>query len=644
MKGKFSRSLDIDPVGKNRVSDDTIYTPAEKKKLKPNKACLAMYGKNNDDANEIVELLIGDYGRQLEHVPVSGHSFYDAFLVQISRDRNKYKNEQLMQQIAYYMVKWPNKFYTLVKPFLREQQSYESYVKNLFFGTQFVDYEVVTAVLTVMWNVSINIVFPGRGSVACYHQCQTPDIVIVCNNQVNPELYFCATRPQNERWRPIKGSDWSNEILNYINVKNAHREGEKKLRERLVNQVLQDFNDVTDAIENMKDKLSDCQDQIQKMMDKASDCSSSLTKLQAEQSVLRAKMIALGVDATKISKTGHVVPGVHFTQKIPTVAAKPQQSAVPLQQSEGVEQPAEQSSGVEQSVDLAESTLPPISKPEQSATVSIAPTTSTPSISTASTPAPTPGPSNPQALTPAVHQAMASGVGIVGGPQQIVTIQGQNVLISGSGPSTVGGLSIRYGKILKGTHKFFCKCKHPFTTRADLNRHLRENCPLTEKKQKHQCLEDECGKEFSSNQYLREHQHEVHFKTFLYFCRPCGRGFFKHCKLNHHKKNCLAYLSGPAPTTAAVTSTYTPSSAVQSQSVVTTSTTSTTDVQVLQTTAQVHQITLPIDTSEATGEVQIVGTTEGDPPVSYEFAEPKSINWNFPPDDDDEEHLPDVKL
>ena len=292
----------------------------------------------------------------------------------------------------------------------------------------------------------------------------------------------------------------------------------------------------------MKDKQSDCQDQIQKMMDQASDCSSSLTKLQAEQSVLRAKMIALGVDATKISKTGHVVSGVHFTQKIPTVAAKPQQSAVPLQQSEAVEQsevveqPAEQSSGVKQSVDLAESTLPPISKPEQSATVSIAPTTSTLTISTASTPAPTPGPSNPQALTPAVHQALASGIGIVGGPQQIVTIQGQNVLISGSGPSTVGGLSIRYGKILKGTHKFFCKCKHPFTTRADLNRHMRENCPLIEKKLKHQCLEDVCGKEFSSNQYLREHQHEVHFKTFLYFCRSCGQGFFKHCKLNHHKK------------------------------------------------------------------------------------------------------------
>ena len=42
--------------------------------------------------------------------------------------------------------------------------------------------------------------------------------------------------------------------------------------------------------------------------------------------------------------------------------------------------------------------------------------------------------------------------------------------------------------------------------------------------------------------------------------------------------------------------------------------------------------------------MQFVGTTEEDPPVSYEFAESKSINLNFPPDDDDEEHLPDVKL
>ena len=81
--------------------------------------------------------------------------------------------------------------------------------KICFLEHSFVDYEVVTAVLTVMWNVSINIVFPGRGSVACYHQCQTPDIVIVCNNQVNPELYFCGTRPQkraveaNQRFRLV---------------------------------------------------------------------------------------------------------------------------------------------------------------------------------------------------------------------------------------------------------------------------------------------------------------------------------------------------------------------------------------------------------------------------------------------------------
>ena len=57
-----------------------------------------------------------------------------------------------------------------------------------------------------------------------------------------------------------------------------------------------------------------------------------------------------------------------------------------------------------------------------------------------------------------------SSLSALGEPQQILNLGGQNVLIAGSGPSTVGGLSIRYRKILKGQHKFFCKCGHPFTS------------------------------------------------------------------------------------------------------------------------------------------------------------------------------------
>ena len=78
------------------------------------------------------------------------------------------------------------------------------------------------------------------------------------------------------------------------------------------------------------------------------------------------------------------------------------------------------------------------------------------------------------------------------------------------------------------------------------------------------CVFQQTKIDSSLKQYLRElDQHEIHFKTFLYFCRPCGKGFYKHCKLNHHKKSCLSYLSAPQP--PAVTSTYTPSSATLQQ-------------------------------------------------------------------------------
>ena len=70
--------------------------------------------------------------------------------------------------------------------------------------------------------------------------------------------------------------------------------------------------------------------------------------------------------------------------------------------------------------------------------------------------------------TPQITQLITSSGSAVEGPQKIVNIAGQNVLISGGSPGTVGNVSVRYGKILKGIHQFFCaKCKHPFTSKAD---------------------------------------------------------------------------------------------------------------------------------------------------------------------------------
>ena len=153
-KGKFFQSMDVNPIGKNKIEYNCLYSPREKKVIKPSKAMLTMYARNNKESAEIAEMLMGDYGRLLEHVSVTGHSYFEAILYQISRDRNKYKPKQFMQQIAYYMAKWPQRFYDLVRPYLGTHL-YESYIKNIFHGTKFIDYEVITAVITKMWNLAI---------------------------------------------------------------------------------------------------------------------------------------------------------------------------------------------------------------------------------------------------------------------------------------------------------------------------------------------------------------------------------------------------------------------------------------------------------------------------------------------------------
>ena len=203
-KGPFKQSDEVDPISKNKVEYDCLYTPAEKKKKKPTKSCLDMYAINNKDAAYVMELLMEDYGRELHPVPITAYSFCDAFLYQISHDRLKYKAINLLQQIAFYMVQFPDKCYPRAERFSGEN-SYESYVKNVYHGTKFVDVEVVTAVITMMWNVPINIVYPNRGSIAFYHPDGIPEIVLVNNEMNHLENYFCSTKPKNENWRPIRG-------------------------------------------------------------------------------------------------------------------------------------------------------------------------------------------------------------------------------------------------------------------------------------------------------------------------------------------------------------------------------------------------------------------------------------------------------
>ena len=471
---------------KNKVEDDCIYSPNEKKSVRPTKACMAMYAKNNKDAAAVTELLMGDYSRELCHVPVTVYSFCEAFLVQVSHDRHKYKSLELLQQIAFYMVQFPDKCYPIAEKFLQEN-SYESYIKNVYHGTKYIDVEVVTAVITMMWNLSINVVYPSKGSICFYHDEGEPDIVLVNNEMKEPENYFCSTKPTDSRWRPIKGKDWSNQIKILSNVKNAHATAEKKLRTRLVNHTVSEFNAVTQKIDEMKDELALQADKLKSMQDKIQRWSLNIAKMEGNQGVLRMRLLELGVDVGALKKPGPGLEGIHFTQMFPSTTP-----SATVSRAEDLGQPVEletPTTTVEAdihptpAVDTVDTVTPPTDTLTSTTSgSSTASTTSIPVSSSSAPPSTAVGQIVPLSAAQ-ISQLITPGPSGIGGPQQIVNIGGQNVLISGSGPGTVGTSSIRYGKILKGVHKYFCpKCQKPFTQRESLKRHEEENCPKSDTK------------------------------------------------------------------------------------------------------------------------------------------------------------------
>ena len=54
--------------------------------------------------------------------------------------------------------------------------------------------------------------------------------------------------------------------------------------------------------------------------------------------------------------------------------------------------------------------------------------------------------------------------------------------------------SMRWGRVLKGTHRFFChRCNQGFTQKADLTRHVESNCPMLDPTDKKTFDCDTCG-------------------------------------------------------------------------------------------------------------------------------------------------------
>ena len=218
LKGTFHRSNQVEPMNKNRIARDALYTPAEKKKIKPTAECSKMYAMNNKDCYSVLDVL-ADKSIQwiLQEVDVTAMSLYDSILYQVSHDR-KYKSYELHRQIAFYMVRWPDICAPLVKDRMSPNDTYESLIKNIFYGFTFPLTYVVIAVISKMRNVFIDLITPRKGLVKCFHDRPKAHIVLVHNDQRDLESLFTATKGSDPEWRLVKEVNWSNTIKSVSNV------------------------------------------------------------------------------------------------------------------------------------------------------------------------------------------------------------------------------------------------------------------------------------------------------------------------------------------------------------------------------------------------------------------------------------------
>ena len=585
-----------------------------------------MYGKNNEEAEEIASILLEMENRIMHACPVSADSLYDALLYQISHKKEQYKAFEMLKQFAYYLCKHLEIFKDIVEDHLKEGESYESFVLNMFQGLSYPNVDVVCATVAKMWNTPVTVVSP-RGVKQKFHDLDDADnlIVIVWNGSEGVDCQYTATKPNFIEWRPIKPLDWSAPVKIVNNVKSANELAEKLFRKRRSDQIKKEYKRCSEVIIYMKEKLVKMNNQVIVMENQLDSmkttikiCTADIYKVEKTQTRLLNELTNLGVKVESFAKPGQkIVPGFqqlpHNTAKASTtrgdgsriidpsiqpsiclnpfvklkrvqIVGKPildvqstDKELTPAEQTPAEQTLAEQIP-VEQTMDEQESQLlqqlitdqqeVQQSNPDQQELMDTGDVDSTAKTSGISvTDVITPDlsvvksqpPHNPNSTLWLPPPAAASGSATAssnpptfitpiypyGGVSQqsassVATTQAtpqMDQIAVSVAPKTVAstitpeGKSTRWGRVLKGQHSFVCaRCHRPFTTKSDTVCHYESNCPMLPPSMKKKYTCDHCGEsKFRGKQYLKEHIYEKHKQEFLYFCKSCGKGYYKHC-------------------------------------------------------------------------------------------------------------------
>ena len=261
-----------------------LYTSEEKKKIKPNENCVTMFLKSNTKADNIAMFLAREYNRKVKEVPYNG------------------------KQTAYYLAKFPEKFWLNIKESL-EGKSLESYIRNLYSRYSYGDI-ICLIVIALMWTLKITIVTPNLEDIKIFHNSSEPDIVVVHNGEDNLNVHYCATVGISEKWVPLQGQNHTHGIKCPTSVKTSVQQAEEHYLENKRNKLKSDFDFITSEMDHALTKVLDIRSKIDNMEKDLVEWCTTAENAKSKLIRLQAKMLLLGVDCDDVTKWLNLDPNL----------------------------------------------------------------------------------------------------------------------------------------------------------------------------------------------------------------------------------------------------------------------------------------------------------------------------------------------
>ena len=160
---------------------------------------------------------------------------------------------------------------------MQENESYESFITNIFNGSRW-GHWICVAAICHNWNVPISIVTPARRSVVhMFHKCENVEIILIVNGWPQTEMeltHFSATQREDENDTRKKNFGTGHMKLipfRFLDPHEAQKEATSMMIDRQRTILCHQYAETSEEINMMEDKIKTMKNdlkQLKKMRDK----------------------------------------------------------------------------------------------------------------------------------------------------------------------------------------------------------------------------------------------------------------------------------------------------------------------------------------------------------------------------------------